>query len=160
MGAFMIALEARNLTKSRTLLDEFDSEETFNELRSDLSTGKQLACYAAQTVLTNTEPYKKPSPGRRSQKPEPMVNAAVIINDELLPEGEEYAPAVLQWLNDAARQLELSNPQYNRPNARESNNAIMPQPRIQCCWPGCRKARKVDPVKWAYYNDECAGARP
>lgn len=38
----------------------------------------------------------------------------------------------------------------------------MAQPRVQCCWPGCRKARKVDPLKWAEYREECAGlgARP
>ena len=38
----------------------------------------------------------------------------------------------------------------------------MTQPRVQCCWPGCRKARKVDPLKWAEYREECAGlgARP
>lgn len=38
----------------------------------------------------------------------------------------------------------------------------MSQPRVQYCWPGCRKARKVDPLKWAEYREECAGlgARP
>lgn len=54
----MIALEARNLTKVRTLPDKFDPEETFNELRYDPSAAQQLACHAARTALANTEPYK------------------------------------------------------------------------------------------------------
>lgn len=38
----------------------------------------------------------------------------------------------------------------------------MAQPRIQCCWKGCRKARKVDRAKWSVYQAECdnLGVRP
>ena len=77
LGAIMISLEPRNLTKTRTLLDQFDPEETFIELQSDLSTGQQLACHTVQTALTNTEPYKnhpwpsKPKTGNYCSKPPP-----------------------------------------------------------------------------------------
>ena len=111
VGAIMIALEARNLTKARTLLDQLDSEDTFNELQSKLSPGKLLACQAAQTALANTEPYKHHPLAVEAKNREDMINpAAVIINDELLPDGEARAPAVLQWLNDAAKQLETQQP--------------------------------------------------
>ena len=110
VGAIMIALEARNLTKARTLLDQLDSEETFNELQSQLSPSKGPACQAAQTALANTEPYKDHPLAIEAKNRDPMVNPAVIINDELLPDGEARAPAVLQWLNDAARQLETQQP--------------------------------------------------
>ena len=111
VGAIMIALEARNLTKARTLLDQLDSEETFNELQSQLSPGKMLACHAAQAALANTGPYKNHPLVIEAKHRDTMVNpAAVIINDELLPDGEAHAPTVLQWLNDAARQLETQQP--------------------------------------------------
>lgn len=110
VGAIMIALEARNLTKARTLLDQLDSEEIFNELQSQLSPGKLLAHDTAQTALANTEPYKDHPLAIEAKNRDTMVNPAVIINDELLPDGEARAPAVLQWLNDAARQLETQQP--------------------------------------------------
>lgn len=110
MGAVMLALEPRNLTKARTLLDQFDSEATFNELSSDLSPGKQPACYAAQTILANTEPYKNHPLVIEAKNREQLLNAVALINDELPPEGEEHTTAVLQWIHDAARQLESSTP--------------------------------------------------
>ena len=110
VGAIMIALETRNLTKARTLLDQLDSEETFNELQSKMPPGKLLACQSAQDALANTEPYKNHPLVIEAKHRDDMVNPAVIINDELLPDGEECAPAVLQWLNAAAQQLETRQP--------------------------------------------------
>lgn len=110
VGAIMIALEARNLTKARTQLDQLDSEDTFNELQSKLSPGKGLACQAAQDALADTEPYKNHPLAVEAKNRDHMVNPAVIINDELLPDGEVRAPAVLQWLNNAAQQLETQQP--------------------------------------------------
>ena len=110
LGAVMLALEGRPPGEIPALLEYLDSEETFDEIRSNLSVDRQYAYKAAKEALENAGPHHDHELIVQSRHAEPFVNAAAVINDELLPDGEERIAAVLEWLEAAAQKLERPEP--------------------------------------------------